>query len=132
MKNGNIKKQYRTIRGSIIDMDRLRIENSHIKALGNANQNARGDVLDPKGNVIITREEIVQNRYKKETSGVKHVSLKNSNADTFLTPQQAIDNLSNQTKASSNITSTNLQPKIDDTTGLLERKTTRKMTDKGE
>lgn len=69
-------KQHKSIRGRLIQMDDIRNSHGSQRAIGNAGLNARGDVLDSKGNIIKYRHEIVQEYYNKNPNAVKHISLK--------------------------------------------------------
>ena len=72
MSKGNItRKQHRSMRGKIVDMDLLRKKNELVPAIGNAKVNARGDELGPGGKIVKKREEIVKEFYEKNTKGVK-------------------------------------------------------------
>ena len=44
------KRMYRTMQGRMIDIEKLRAANEDIRAVGNMNVNARGDVIGPNGN----------------------------------------------------------------------------------
>mgnify|MGYP006086706327 CR=1 FL=1 len=57
------KKQHRSMRGKVVDMDLLRKRNELTPAVGNAKVNARGDELGPGGKIIRNRDEIVQQHY---------------------------------------------------------------------
>lgn len=57
------KKVYRTANGKSIDMDLLRQRNELTPAVGNARVNARGDELGPGGQIIRTREQVLQDFY---------------------------------------------------------------------
>lgn len=46
-----------SMRGEVVDFNRLRLKNSEKPALGNASMNARGDIVQ-KGTVIKTQEQI--------------------------------------------------------------------------
>jgi len=50
-------KVYRTMQGKDIDLDKLRIRNEAVLAVGNARMNARGDELGPGGRVMRKRED---------------------------------------------------------------------------
>ena len=50
-------KTYRTMQGKEIDLDKLRIRNETVLAVGNARLNARGDELGPGGRVDRKRED---------------------------------------------------------------------------
>lgn len=65
------RKHY-TALGEPIDMASLAMKNATTVALGNAKMNARGDILDPKGIVLKTQEQIEEewrrNREAREAS----------------------------------------------------------------
>lgn len=54
---------HRTARGVSVDIDQLRLANETTVAVGNQRVNARGDVLDAKGNVITTKDEVMARHY---------------------------------------------------------------------
>ena len=58
------RKQHRTMRGKVIDMDALRQKNEMTLAVGNMNVNARGDEVGPGGKIIRTREQVLAEYYK--------------------------------------------------------------------
>lgn len=58
-------KVYSSVRGKEIDMEKLSLRHETLPAVGNAKVNARGDELGPGGKVIRTREQILQDYYKK-------------------------------------------------------------------
>lgn len=88
---------HRSMRGKIIDMDRLRNVNSGARALGNANLNARGDKLDQKGRIIRKREDIVNEYYSKKQQGIQYVSI-NSLDNKFMDPKEKARELAENTK----------------------------------
>jgi len=51
--------RHTSMRGEVIDMNRMRDINATKPALGNANRNARGDMIGPGGVVLKTQEQIV-------------------------------------------------------------------------
>lgn len=57
------KKQHRSMRGKVVDMDLLRKRNELTPAAGNAKVNARGDELGPGGAIVRKREDIVKEHY---------------------------------------------------------------------
>lgn len=67
---------YRSAQGKQVDMERLRLQNELIPAVGNMRVNARGDQLGPGGKVVQTREEMLDDYYKKNTSLRKNESDK--------------------------------------------------------
>ena len=63
---------HKTYKGKSIDMGALRMSNEHAVALGNAQMNARGDVLGKGGKIVKTNEDLtneyVQKALKKPAS----------------------------------------------------------------
>ena len=62
------KKVYKTARGTTIDMGAIRLQNEHVRAVGNMGVNARGDRIDAQGNVLDTRNQQIQRRLQKQTN----------------------------------------------------------------
>ena len=50
---------HRTARGTMIDIDRIRLANEQTIAVGNMKVNARGDQLGAGGKIIKTRQQIM-------------------------------------------------------------------------
>lgn len=59
-----MKKSYRTALGKMVDMDTLRLSNEETIAVGNMKVNARGDELGPGGQVIKSRNEVMDDYYR--------------------------------------------------------------------
>ena len=55
---------YRTARGAVLDMDRLKMANETTVAVGNNRVNARGDQLDENGNIVKPKDQIMSQHYK--------------------------------------------------------------------
>ena len=53
-------KTYRTSSGKTVDFGALLLANETAPAIGNMNVNARGDEIDPAGNITKTREQIMR------------------------------------------------------------------------
>ncbi|MFA5490044.1 MAG: hypothetical protein WC284_12625 [Candidimonas sp.] len=103
----------RSARGRIVNMDELRKKHANTPAIGNANMNARGDIIGKGGKIIKTRKEIVDEYYSSNPNSVNRVAIdrlklstpyatpnnnamatsSNQTADdlTFMTPQQIIE-----------------------------------------
>lgn len=81
-----------TMRGKQIDMEKLIARNSHVKALGNANMNARGDILGVDGNVALAREQLTTEYHNQNPKAVKQVPLRTIKQETvmFDSPAQAV------------------------------------------
>ena len=58
------RKMYRTMQGRMVDIDKLRASNESVRAVGNMNVNARGDVLGSGGQVVKTKEEQMKEYYE--------------------------------------------------------------------
>ncbi len=59
------KRMYRTMQGRMIDIEKLRAANEDIRAVGNMNVNARGDVIGPNGQIVKTKQEVVAKYYEQ-------------------------------------------------------------------
>lgn len=64
-------KVYTSIRGKEIDMEKLSLKHETEPAVGNAKLNARGDLLGAGGKIVKTREQIMQEYYKKNPRAMK-------------------------------------------------------------
>jgi len=73
-----------TARGQPIDMGRLRDANAHKPALGNANRNARGDIIDKKGTVLKTQEQITAEWAAAKRQRENSTKQANIKSDTLL------------------------------------------------
>ena len=58
------KRMYRTMQGRMIDIDKLRGANEDVRAVGNMNVNARGDVLGTGGVVVQPKKDVVAKYYE--------------------------------------------------------------------
>ena len=65
----------KSARGKDIDIQAMRIKHAKQRAVGNANVNARGDLIDKQGKVIKTREQLAQEYNRKNTNAVKNVPV---------------------------------------------------------
>jgi hypothetical protein len=61
-------KVYKSAMGRPIDMGALFLQNEGVRAVGNMNINARGDVLDSANRVIDQKNRQVQRQYRKQTN----------------------------------------------------------------
>ena len=62
------KRVYRTAQGKIVDLGAIQLQNENVRAVGNMNVNARGDIIDNQNRPIASRTEQVRNNYKKQTN----------------------------------------------------------------
>lgn len=70
------KKMYRTMQGRLVDIDKLRASNETVRAVGNMNVNARGDVLGAGGKVIKSKDAVMQDYYKTPKGKVDDTPVK--------------------------------------------------------
>jgi hypothetical protein len=63
-------KTHRTMRGKEIDLEKLSLRNETTPAVGNVRVNARGDELGPGGKIIKTKEQILEEYYKKNSRNI--------------------------------------------------------------
>lgn len=57
-------KAYTSAKGRSVDMERLIMKNETVPAVGNLKVNARGDELGPGGEIVRTREQVIQDYYR--------------------------------------------------------------------
>ncbi len=60
------QKTYRTAQGRIIDLGVLQLQNEHVRAVGNMNVNARGDLVDAVNRPIATRNTQISKQYDRQ------------------------------------------------------------------
>lgn len=56
-------RSYRTAQGKSVDIEKLRLQNELIPAVGNMRVNARGDQLGPGGQIVKSREQMLDDHY---------------------------------------------------------------------
>ena len=59
------KRMYRTMQGRMVDIEKLRAANESVRAVGNMNVNARGDVLGPGGQIVEAKAQVMQKYYEQ-------------------------------------------------------------------
>ena len=62
------RKVYKSAMGKEVDLGALLLQNENVRAVGNMNVNARGDVLDSANRIIDQKNRQVQRQYKKQTN----------------------------------------------------------------
>jgi len=61
-------KTYRTAKGKNVDLHSLLNQNENVRAVGNMNVNARGDLIDSQNKTIERKNKQVQKQYRKQIS----------------------------------------------------------------
>jgi hypothetical protein len=59
------KRVYKTAQGQLIDIGAIILQNETVRAVGNMNVNARGDLLDANNRVIDQKNQQVSRQHKK-------------------------------------------------------------------
>lgn len=81
-------KAVRTARGKIIDMGGLQTKYEKTRAVSNVPVNARGDIIDSRGDVKVNREKISKEFYKDTVLGVEEqVSIKEDKIEPVNIPE---------------------------------------------
>ena len=62
------KEIYRSANGKMVDMGAIRLQNEHVRAVGNMKVNARGDLVDGENRIIATRPEQVNQNYNQQVT----------------------------------------------------------------
>ena len=60
------QKVYTTANGKALDMGALRLQNEHVRAVGNMKVNARGDLVDDLNRVVEPKNQEVNRQYNKQ------------------------------------------------------------------
>jgi hypothetical protein len=60
---------YRTAKGKMIDIDKVKLANEAVVAVGNMKVNARGDLLGGNGQVVAGRNQVMDQVYSVNTDG---------------------------------------------------------------
>ena len=58
------RKMYKTMQGRMVDIEKLRASNEGVRAVGNMNVNARGDMVGSGGQIVKTKEEMMKEYYE--------------------------------------------------------------------
>ena len=67
------KRMYRTMQGRMVDIEKLRATNEGVRAIGNMNVNARGDVLGHGGQIVKPKETVMKEYYEQPKGRVSDV-----------------------------------------------------------
>jgi len=72
--------RHRTALGREFNMAAFSNANGEVVAVGNTLRNARGDIIDAKGRIIKTAQEVAESYYNTNPNAVKHVNIKEDNS----------------------------------------------------
>ena len=62
---------YTSVRGKQIDMEKLSLVNEKTPAVGNMRVNARGDEIGAGGQIVRTREQVLQDYYAQNPNALR-------------------------------------------------------------
>lgn len=83
--------------GKPVDLGALMLQNEQVRAVGNMNVNARGDLLDSTNRVIERKNQQVQKHYRKQSSRPKPASpapaRNNSQSEHVVDPADTFQDL---------------------------------------
>lgn len=81
-------KIYKTARGKTIDIDKIKLANERVTAVGNMKVNARGDKLGAGGKVVAGRNQVMDRVYAVESSGTGYSP---NDPQTFAASQATVE-----------------------------------------
>lgn len=93
--------KYRTAQGKMLDMAALAAKNERTRAVSNQPVNARGDVIDSMGRVVVPATEKVSKIYTKTVGNKSAQPVKNNNTPQKsqpIQPELKLDELSDYEK----------------------------------
>ena len=65
------------MQGRMVDIEKLRAANESVRAVGNMNVNARGDVLGPGGQIVTSKETVMKKYYEQPKGKVDDTPARN-------------------------------------------------------
>jgi uncharacterized membrane protein YkoI len=75
-------KKVKTARGKMLDIGLLATQYQNERAVSNVPVNARGDIIDNRGKVVVTREKVKETYYKNTVPGTEaSVSIREDSTD---------------------------------------------------
>ena len=77
------RKVYRTAQGKMVDLGALQLRNENVRAVGNMNVNARGDLIDSGNQPIDTRNRQVARQYRRQVTNVTSAPIRSSQQDAM-------------------------------------------------
>jgi len=72
------RKVYKSAMGKSVDIGALMLQNEQVRAVGNMNVNARGDVLDSQNRVLETRNRQAQRQYRRQSTNASNLPISTS------------------------------------------------------
>jgi hypothetical protein len=72
------KRVYRTAQGKIVDLGAIQLQNENVRAVGNMNVNARGDLVDHNNRPMTRRTQQVSKQYNRQVTNVSEAPVVSS------------------------------------------------------
>ena len=63
---------YKSAQGKMVDMGKLMLQNENVRAVGNMNVNARGEVINDRNQPVAVQNQPVQNHYRQQAQTSTH------------------------------------------------------------
>jgi hypothetical protein len=102
-------KIYKTARGKTIDMDKVKLANETVNAVGNMKVNARGDRLGGGGKVVAGRNQVMDQVYAVNTAPARRTGGYSPNDPEVYAQQQSLIE-SNRAKELHDLATTLVKP----------------------
>ena len=90
------KRMYRTMQGRMVDIEKLRAANESVRAIGNMNVNARGDVLGQGGQILTSKADVITKYYEQPKGKVDDTPARSKPTPprkTAPTPQPSVQKM---------------------------------------
>ena len=104
----------KTHMGKTVDMTALITQNGHVRAAGNTNLNARGDLLGADGKVIKTKEQMVVEYHEKNPKSIKRPIPLNATVAQMFSPTTELNKKEDVKSDKESLTKFDLGDSIDD------------------
>lgn len=109
------KQTYKSAQGKTIDLGTIKLRNEHVRAVGNMNVNARGDVLDSNNQIVEQKSRQIQRQNARLTNvvdtsmhtssaAVKRARRTASTSTIATTPTPAVDTATTSIDTSTPVT----------------------------
>ena len=84
---------HRTALGKGLDMTALAAKNERVRAVGNMNVNARGDIIDGKGDVVVPVTKRVSDKYQRSVTNraANVIDRKQAPIEVDIAPEESFD-----------------------------------------
>lgn len=84
-------KIYKTARGKTIDMDKVKLSNERVTAVGNMKVNARGDKLGSGGQIVAGRNQVMDRVYNVESRSNGRAGYSPNDPEVFAQKQALVE-----------------------------------------